>query len=506
MRNNLGMANVTIKHSVTNLLGTSGGRLKMHGPAQFETGASVSHWSRSASPDLLMEPVISQGLVYKNLDLTTAALKDTGWTLLTGIPDKPRNVRATDGTSTQNVRVTWDEVEGATVYRVFRCATADKKCGAPIGFPKTPVFEDRKGNAGTVYFYRVKACTPTACSIFSFYNKGFRKALPAQPGNVMATDGGSARHVRVTWDAVKGATGYRVLRCLTTGATCGTPIGAPNKPVFDDKNGDAGTIYFYRVRACISGSCGKLSFSNPGFRKTGPAEPIKVNATDGTSAQFVRVTWEAVEGVTVYRVFRCLTIGQQTCGSPIGYPGTTTYDDKNGIAGKEYFYRIRACMPKVCSPLSFANKGFRKFIPARPTNIRASDGTYPKRVRVNWNNVAGATVYRVFRCPTTGLNCGAPVGYPKNPVFDDFGGDEGVVYYYRIRACTTAVCGNLSAQDPGHRGSLPSVEASANTRLLPAATAIPIFAGNYGRGLLILTILGWGMLLIKRRREVDRMR
>jgi len=73
---------------------------------------------------------------------------------------------------------------------------------------------------------------------------------------------------------------------------------------------------------------------------------------------------------------------------------------------------------------------------------------------VTWNKVKGASVYRVFRCPTMGLNCGPPVAYQTNPVLDDFKGDSGVVYYYRVRACNTT-CGLFSVADAGHRGSIP---------------------------------------------------
>ena len=33
-----------------------------------------------------------------------------------------------------------------------------------------------------------------------------------------------------------------------------------------------------------------------------------------------------------------------------------------------------------------------------PTGVNATDGTYPDRVEVTWNTVAGAGIYRVHRC------------------------------------------------------------------------------------------------------------
>lgn len=80
LRANLATANVTIRLSTTLLNGENQGMVKMHAPAEFEPSASVSHWSRSASPDLLMESIIGT-LDHADVDLTKAAFQDMGWSL-----------------------------------------------------------------------------------------------------------------------------------------------------------------------------------------------------------------------------------------------------------------------------------------------------------------------------------------------------------------------------------------------------------------------------------------
>jgi uncharacterized repeat protein (TIGR01451 family)/MYXO-CTERM domain-containing protein len=50
----------------------------MYAPTTLENGSSVSHWDKSAFPNLLMEPVISSDLTH-NLDLTVPLLRDIGW-------------------------------------------------------------------------------------------------------------------------------------------------------------------------------------------------------------------------------------------------------------------------------------------------------------------------------------------------------------------------------------------------------------------------------------------
>ena len=57
MRSNIGAANATMQNSATKFVGENQGKVKMYAPPSYESGSSVSHWSNTASPDLLMEPV-----------------------------------------------------------------------------------------------------------------------------------------------------------------------------------------------------------------------------------------------------------------------------------------------------------------------------------------------------------------------------------------------------------------------------------------------------------------
>jgi hypothetical protein len=80
LRANLATANVSIQNSASRFLGENQGKVKMHAPAIFEDGSSVSHWSTSASPNLLMEPVL-RNLDFAEVDVTAAAFSDIGWSV-----------------------------------------------------------------------------------------------------------------------------------------------------------------------------------------------------------------------------------------------------------------------------------------------------------------------------------------------------------------------------------------------------------------------------------------
>ena len=63
------------------LNGMNNGKMKLYAPNPVQTGSSVSHWDRSATPNLLMEPSINADLPFQGLDITPEQMQDIGWTL-----------------------------------------------------------------------------------------------------------------------------------------------------------------------------------------------------------------------------------------------------------------------------------------------------------------------------------------------------------------------------------------------------------------------------------------
>lgn len=63
--------------------GTEAGFVRLYAPTVIALGSSISHWDTTASPNLLMEPFITNTLrAADTLDLTPALFDDIGWTLL----------------------------------------------------------------------------------------------------------------------------------------------------------------------------------------------------------------------------------------------------------------------------------------------------------------------------------------------------------------------------------------------------------------------------------------
>jgi len=106
----------------------------------------------------------------------------------------PANVGATDGTYTDRVLVTWSPSTNATSYEIWRATANDSSQAALLSTSTTNSYNDIGADAGTVYYYWVKAKNGTAASNLSASNAGRRNAtatialLTAAPDTLMRGD------------------------------------------------------------------------------------------------------------------------------------------------------------------------------------------------------------------------------------------------------------------------------------------------------------------------------
>lgn len=98
-------------------------------------------------------------------------------------------------------------------------------------------------------------------------------APQSAPANVSASDNTNALGVTVTWNAVAGASAYRVLRSATDDAGAASLLQSVNALTFTDATADTGTQYFYFVQASSACGNGPISTGNSGTRGTGGTPP-----------------------------------------------------------------------------------------------------------------------------------------------------------------------------------------------------------------------------------------
>ena len=163
----------------------------------------------------------------------------------------PTGVAATQGTTTAGITVSWNAVTGAASYRVLRASAPDDLFWLVAASSVTGTsWTDTSVSVSVNYYYRVQALNGVNVSPRSDWAVGYRAAFGA-PTGVSATDGtgngAGGNYVRVSWNAVVGATGYSVYRATSANGAY-TWVGNTTWNYLDDSP-TYNVTYYYRVRA-----------------------------------------------------------------------------------------------------------------------------------------------------------------------------------------------------------------------------------------------------------------
>ena len=362
-------------------------------------------------------------------------------------PSPPNNIEASDGTYADKVRITWDSSSGATGYEVYQ-ATSPTGSKTSLGNTSSSPFDDTTATAGTTYYYWVEACNTYGCSACSDHDTGWRNYVP--PGNVQATDGVYTDKVRISWNSSPGAGSYKLYRALSAGGSK-SYLGPDTASPFDDTTAVTGLTYYYWVTACNGDAsrCSAYSGYNTGYRAgSAPSAPTNIQASDGTYADKVRITWDSSSGATGYEVYQAASpSGGKTS---LGNASSSLFDDITATAGTTYYYWVEACNTYGCSTDSDYDAGWRNYLP--PDNVQATDGTYTDKVRISWNSSPGAGSYKLYRALSSG-GSKSYLGPDTASPFDDTTASTGTIYYYWVTACGSdaSTCSDYGDHNTGYR-------------------------------------------------------
>ncbi|MCA9255820.1 MAG: matrixin family metalloprotease [Phycisphaerales bacterium] len=265
------------------------------------------------------------------------SLSNAGMALAPGAP--PANLAASDDRCT-DVTLTWDAVPDAAVYEVFRNTVDDFSTSSLLLVVFAPGVVDNTAVANTPYFYWVRTTNSCGAATPTVSASGIRLGgLATAPSNVAASDD-QCGMVRVTWDALVGATSYEVFRNTVDNPGTATSLGTTAATLFDDNTAAPSVTYFYYVSASNACGGGPLSAGDSGVTSDAPMPPTNVAATNDACG-LVEITWDSVAGATSYEVFRN-TIDDGGSAVSLGTIGVTSFDDTSVSDGVTYFYFVSA--------------------------------------------------------------------------------------------------------------------------------------------------------------------
>ncbi|MDR2911175.1 MAG: fibronectin type III domain-containing protein [Bacteroidales bacterium] len=339
--------------------------------------------------------------------------------------DAPAGLSATAVSNTQ-INLSWTAVTGATGYRVERSPNGTSNWTQIIASVTATTYNNTGLAAGTIYYYRVRAHNASGSnSAFSTIENATTETvtitLDAPTG--LTTTTVLNNRIDLKWNAVTGATGYRVERKIDTGEW--TQIASSVTGTTYQNTGLTGIhTYYYRVRAY--NNSGDSEYSNETSATTRLSVP-GITTTVVSSTQ-INLSWAAITDATGYRVER----------SPDGMSGWTeiysgtaiSYNNTTGLtANTEYYYRVQAFdgagHESVWSSVSATTA------PAAPTGLEAT-AVSSTAINLTWTAINGLN-YKVERSTNgtswTEIAQSVPTGNYQNT-----GLTAKTTYYYRVRA------------------------------------------------------------------------
>lgn len=371
----------------------------------------------------------------------------------TSPPSQVTGVAASDGDPSGTLIVSWSSASSATSYKIYRAGSSGGTYVEQASVGAVTSWTDAGATLGVHYWYRVAACNAVGCGPQSTEDEGYAQALPPQvPAQVAATDGASPNTITVSWQAVAGATSYRVYRADAAGGTFSLLGTRAESPLEDD--GLLGDVHhWYRVAACNLAGCSALSAEDEGSTAVVvPSAPTWVAATDGSHVDKIGVTWSQVTAAAHYEVYRASSDGGEY-SLLATVTAATSYDDSGLEPDAHFWYRVAACNSAGCSPQSErADPGYTQpVVPGVPTGVAATDGAAANAIDVTWSPVEGATSYQIYRAspPSTSYFFRATVLGGGVGSWRDRDLPAGTTYRYRISACNSMGCGDPSLDDEG---------------------------------------------------------
>ena len=347
-----------------------------------------------------------------NTNLTSATLHCA--------PDAPV-VKLGNSAASGKPMLTWRAVYGATSYRIYR-STAKGSGYSLLGTTTATSYTNTGAKAGTTYYYRVKAVNDAGLSPYSNVVSGKVKYVAPKPAAPVVKIGNSSTSGKpmLTWNAVSGATSYKVYRATSQNGTYSL-LGTVTTTSYTNTGAKAGVTYYYKVKAV--NSAGESAYSNVVSGKT-----TVTTLTMGHSASSGKpqLTWKAVSGAASYKVYR--STSKNGAYTVINTTKALTYTNTGAALGTTYYYKVEA-LNAAGKSMGFSAVVEGKVAPVLAVGYSSVSG----KPQLTWKAVPGATEYQVYR--STQQNSGySKINTTTSTSYVNTGAKAGTTYYYKIVA------------------------------------------------------------------------
>lgn len=352
--------------------------------------------------------------------------------------DAPKLLSATSA-DYDTINVKWQEVKGATGYKVYRKKAGEKDFTA-LGVVKGTTYKDNSAQVGQEYYYTVRAYVGETSNLGSFDKNGIKGvALPKKP-TLKTAESVDFNAIKVTWKKVDGASGYYVYR-KADGEKYFKQIAEVNgNKTFTsiDLSATTGVKYQYTVRAYRNRNGKPYAglYDSKGVTATACTKAPTIKSGVSTVSDKLKLTWSKVNGATGYNVYRKLENDKSyKLIKTINGNGNVEFTDSGLKCGVKYYYRVNGF--RTVDSKNYEGLGSKDYLglttPAQPALKSAKSLGY-NTISIEWTKVEGATGYDIYRKTTGTYSKIGTVDKQSTVKFKDEKAVTGVRYQYTVRA------------------------------------------------------------------------
>lgn len=416
----------------------------------------------------------------------------------------PEDLNATDGTSINEIAITWPQVtnenviytlkysyDGNTWETLNSSVTTPEGSSTPVGSASLPAKTD--GTDGNLVSFKLVVSNKeqldsglageTEQTLESKIETGCVLG-PALLNVRIENNGLDPDKITITWDKVDGADHYRIKRDDTL-----LPW-KKNENTYEDSVSAIQALagetplnasYTYTVIPCLKDETqAVITDASTSARAKGKlfAPPVNINATKGASG--ITLTWDAVENATAYKIEKYVVelkngkvVNQVKSGDAITVSGTTYTEKDSNLLKGNVLYKVCSVLKNevtsqwqesyenVKNSLGFeeaANIGY-KLQNISDLNVSSvkdeQTGYYADYTKITWYMVPGATSYTIRSY--TGTNTKTLVGtstvsvadltYSETDTVDNGVSGKGFLSYDPTVGLYTYYDGNINFKD-----------------------------------------------------------
>lgn len=290
------------------------------------------------------------------------------------------------------------------------------------GNKTTYTWRDCGTNNWTVYSIRMDESEPIFGAVTSVPAPKVNYAVNVEQG------------LHIKWNAIDGATGYRVYRCVPKGSW--VYLGTVPYACYTDTKAENGKTYLYTVRAC-KGNVWSAYYGGMEFAFLSQVK-FKSTAIENNS---IKVMWNENPQADGYYLYRQKDSGSWVRYADLNKSNNTTFVDKDVETGSTYSYRIRAFKGGVVSSYDVA--GIKQLYLGTPKmNSAVNDST---GITFTWDSLKGSTEYRIYR-RGAGEKYWTYLETVKGNSYTDENVKSGAYYRYTVRSASGKVFGGFDAE------------------------------------------------------------